>query len=436
MNNTMVRIKRLLLLCIVSIGVFCGQTVLATEVNESSLSTQDKNGLIEVKAWLGDSAKEGLQTYAINEQIILNIEVSTPRWLTGGTRIGSIEMPDVIVKQRNTLATNYTERRNGQTWSIQHWEITLYPQASGQYRLPPIAVGAQVSAPGGNNVRATLYTEPLSFMVNLPSVMLSDEVSWLAASDVSVQQDWTVMRGTDSRGVQDVSQTVLKVGDVVTRKVKVEGTDTLSVLIPPLIAPTLGDVQSYAQPDVLIDSQVRGKYISSREEEVTYVIQSGGEVTLSPIAMYWWNTKTKQLEVLQVEGRTFSVKHTFRSMLTQYGTVLFMVMVGLLGCGFGAREIRRFYTNRPLPLWLQFVRALKNKQWATARVLVYRKQRYLANQLELSRYCSESHWQKKSRAVQLNPPSRFMLISIWFQLKRPFKKRHLIPRALPLDKLA
>ncbi|MCV5803009.1 BatD family protein, partial [Escherichia coli] len=86
-------------------------------------------------------------SFSVNEQVILTIEVATPRWFTGGTRIGNIEIPNVIAKQRNQLATNFTEQKEGQTWSRQRWEVTLYPQASGDFVIPPVAVGVQVSAP-------------------------------------------------------------------------------------------------------------------------------------------------------------------------------------------------------------------------------------------------------------------------------------------------
>ncbi|MEZ9417534.1 hypothetical protein AB4189_25760, partial [Vibrio sp. 10N.286.49.E1] len=89
--------------------------------------------------------------------------VATPRWFTGGTRIGGIEIPNVIAKQRNQLATNYTERVGSITWSRQRWEVTLYPMTSGEFVIPTLPVRVQVSAPDGSNVGGTLYTQPIKF---------------------------------------------------------------------------------------------------------------------------------------------------------------------------------------------------------------------------------------------------------------------------------
>ena len=80
---------------------------------------------VTIKSWLSDSkinqsGDKKTPTYSINQQVILYIEVVTPRWFTGGTRIAPIEIPNVVAKQRNQLATNFTERRNGVTWTIRN----------------------------------------------------------------------------------------------------------------------------------------------------------------------------------------------------------------------------------------------------------------------------------------------------------------------------
>ncbi len=85
--------------------------------NAQDIQDLQRSDNVELLAWVG---KQGAGTdrkeapkFSVNEQVILYIEVATPRWFTGGTRIGSVEIPNVIAKQRNQLATNYTERKGG-----------------------------------------------------------------------------------------------------------------------------------------------------------------------------------------------------------------------------------------------------------------------------------------------------------------------------------
>ncbi|MGF1817472.1 BatD family protein, partial [Vibrio splendidus] len=186
-----------------------------------------KSGDVELIAWVGEKPKSGDKItptkVSVNEQVILNIEVATPRWLTGGTRIGSIEIPNVIAKQRNQLATNYTERVNGTTWSRQRWEVTLYPMTSGEFVIPTVPVRVQVSAPDGSNVGGKLYTQPIKFEASLPSGLLDNESFWFSATEVDTEQQW--QRSSEN----------LKVGDAITRTVTIKAKDSLSVLLPDVL---------------------------------------------------------------------------------------------------------------------------------------------------------------------------------------------------------
>ncbi len=85
--------------------------------NAQDIQDLQRSDNVELLAWVGKQGA-GADTkeapkFSVNEQVILYIEVATPRWFTGGTRIGSVEIPNVIAKQRNQLATNYTERKGG-----------------------------------------------------------------------------------------------------------------------------------------------------------------------------------------------------------------------------------------------------------------------------------------------------------------------------------
>ncbi|MCY9879345.1 hypothetical protein OTK59_22645, partial [Vibrio natriegens] len=91
----------------------CFFIVLTSFCTSGLVSAQDINQLqrnhdVEIKAWVGKATSNeenrNSPNFSVNEQVILTIEVATPRWFTGGTRIGSVEIPDVIAKQRNQLA--------------------------------------------------------------------------------------------------------------------------------------------------------------------------------------------------------------------------------------------------------------------------------------------------------------------------------------------
>ncbi|MCZ4308230.1 BatD family protein [Vibrio atlanticus] len=405
-----------------------------------------KSGDVELIAWVGEKPKSGDKItpakVSINEQVILNIEVATPRWLTGGTRIGSIEIPNVIAKQRNQLATNYTERVGGTTWSRQRWEVTLYPMTSGEFVIPTVPVRIQVSAPDGSNVGGTLYTQPIKFEASLPSGLLDNETPWFSATEVDVEQQW--QRSSEE----------LKVGDAITRTITIKAKDSLSVLLPDVLTnESTHQFQAYPQPNRLDDTQERGNYRSSRVEETVYVIQQGGEFTLPEFSFQWWDSKNQRLEKVVIKGEVFEAKHTVQSFIKAYMSVFITVGLALLVCIALIISVKRYYANRPTPSWLVLRRLLKQGNWAALRTFIYRQLRSETTQLELNKAQlskeqlgkanEQKRWLEDSEALQQGREDKNVFTRLWKSLRKlPSDKSnssnsrsifdHLkIPKALP-----
>ena len=400
-----------------------------------------KSGDVELIAWVGEKPKSGDKItptkVSVNEQVILNIEVATPRWLTGGTRIGSIEIPNVIAKQRNQLATNYTERVNGTTWSRQRWEVTLYPMTSGEFVIPTVPVRVQVSAPDGSNVGGTLYTQPIKFEASLPSGLLDNESPWFSATEVDIEQQW--QRSSEN----------LKVGDAITRTVTIKAKDSLSVLLPDVLNnESTQQYQAYPQPNRLDDTQDRGNYRSSRIEETVYVIQQGGEFTLPEFSFQWWDSKNQRLETVVIKGNVFEAKHTVQSFIKAYMSVFISVGLALLFSVACFVSVKRYYANRPTPGWLVLRRLLKQGNWPALRTFIYRQLRNETSQLELDKaqlgkLNGQKRWLEDSEALQQGREDKNVFTRLWKSLRKlPSDKsnssnsrsifdRLKIPKALP-----
>ncbi|MEZ8406847.1 BatD family protein [Vibrio splendidus] len=400
-----------------------------------------KSGDVELIAWVGEKPKSGDKItptkVSVNEQVILNIEVATPRWLTGGTRIGSIEIPNVIAKQRNQLATNYTERVNGTTWSRQRWEVTLYPMTSGEFVIPNVPVRIQVSAPDGSNVGGTLYTQSIKFEASLPSGLLDNESPWFSATEVDTEQQW--QRSSEN----------LKVGDAITRTVTIKAKDCLSVLLPDVLNnESTQQYQAYPQPNRLDDTQDRGNYRSSRIEETVYVIQQGGEFTLPEFSFQWWDSKNQRLETVVIKGNVFEAKHTVQSFIKAYMSVFISVGLALLFSVACFVSVKRYYANRPTPGWLVLRRLLKQGNWPALRTFIYRQLRNETSQLELNKaqlgkLNGQKRWLEDSESLQQGREDKNVFTRLWKSLRKlPSDKsnssnsrsifdRLKIPKALP-----
>ena len=379
-----------------AITLLLGTMLLAAMLLPATAAAQERAPAAQVtlKSWLKDQG-ENNAPYAVNQQITLYLELATNRWFTAGTRIGQFELPGVMVKQRSELATNFTQRRDGETWSHQRWELTLYPQQSGQFEIPAIAVRVTVAQPDGGSQPLTLTTRPQRFAAALPDPALTVGGRWLSASNLTLSQRW-------QNSADDQADGELRVGDAITRTVTASGQDTLSVLIPPLIPVIDNDerVQAYPAQARLDDSQERGEYLSSREDQTTYIVQRGGELTLPALELRWWNSQTRQLETLTLPGQTLRVRHTPASWLAAYWPRLAAGVGALALLVLMLLAIARYYRHRPRPLGWQYGAAIWRQQWGTVRVLAYRYLRARRGVLELGRVSRDPAWQQQQAAFQ------------------------------------
>ncbi len=419
-RNMGVLSKNLLALLLGCLGLFYVGASTAGDIHQLY-----RSGDVTMTAWVGKKtaqAKGEIPMFSVQEQIILTIEVGTPRWFTGGTRIGTVEIPNVIAKQRNQFATNFTERVEGVTWSRQRWEVTLYPQASGAFVIPPIAVGLDVSGPDGKKVQGTLHTQALKFKAQLPSGRLTNEGNWFSATDVKVEQSWSA------------SNDSLQVGDAITRSISVTAADSLSVLLPDLLRSSQNQfVTAYPQPDKLTDTQERGDYRSSRVEESVYVIQQGGEIAFPEYKVEWWNPETQQVESYLVAGRTFHAHHTVRSFVSTFAPQILTAISVVAASIAGGLCVRRHYRSRPLPEGYQFWLLVRSHRYPEAKVMLYKRLRINHGHLELSKYSDAPTWQKNQLDIQKSENNHILLIKLWRQLSKRVSvlSKVRIPKALP-----
>ncbi|MFB2863982.1 protein BatD, partial [Aeromonas sp. MdU4] len=244
-------------------------------------------------------------------------------------------------------------------------------------------------------------TRPQRFAAALPDPTLTVGVRWLSASNLTLSQRW-------QRSADDHAEEELKVGDAITRTVTASGQDTLSVLIPPLITPLADDerVQAYPAQPRLTDTQERGEYLSAREDQTTYIVQRGGELTLPALELTWWNSQTHRLETLNLPGQTLQVRHTPASWLAAYWPWLLGVTSGLVLLTLTMLAITRYYRHHPRPLAWQYGAAIWHQQWGVVRALAYRYLRSKQGTLELGRVSCDPAWQRQQTAFQQGPLDR------------------------------
>ena len=166
----------------------------------------------------------------------------------------------------------------------------------------------------------------------------------------------------------------IKVGDAITRTVTINADNSLSMLLPQVLKsePT-SQYQSYADPVSLSDSSERGRYQSSRQDKVVYVMQEGGNVQFPPLTVKWWNTNKQQVETVLLEGKTFHVTHTPRSFVKAYWSIFAYIAAVIVLIIAITVIVKRYLKSHEEPLAWQYRRSIWKKNFAQTRLLLYIK---------------------------------------------------------------
>ncbi|GIC76217.1 hypothetical protein FMO003_32750 [Moritella sp. F3] len=329
-----------------------------------AMTVQDllQQNKLQIKAWIEPSSENLDGTlksldiigseFAPRQQVDLYIQVKTDRWFAAGTYISPFSVDNSLVLQRNKLANNYAQREKGITWSIQEWQLTLYPQLSGEYIVPAIPVSVSIASAPGEKVTGHILTTPLSFNVALPDARLSEDVNWVAAPELTFSQEWNIEVNSE-----------LKVGDAITRTVTIAGRDTSIMLLPDFTPFQSDRVQSYRDKDNAQDSQNRDGFYASKTIIHTYIIQKNGQLDLPALSLLWWNTETQTLQPLTVSGGQWSVQHTPASFVRAYRIwILSCLIIGGLVI-YTAYRLWQQYQHAKLPYWLMFIVNVYRQQW-------------------------------------------------------------------------
>ncbi len=280
--------KRILQLMFAALALLLTCSASATP-NTPTLSDLQREGRLQLKAWIEP------QHAVARQQLNLQIEIATDRWFARGTEIGHIEVNDAIVMRRESFAVNATRRIDGETWSVQRWQIAIYPQHAGRYQIPAITVKLSIAGePGGSAIEGQLQTTPFTIDVAQPPGMAAD-AAWPATPQMTVEEQF------------DKPLDQLKPGDAVIRTIRITAADLPAMMLPALHAAAPDGLAAYPKTPQLTDRSHRGDYRAERLEQITYVAVNGGDFTLPARQYHWWNINTRQLETIELPAHTIHV---------------------------------------------------------------------------------------------------------------------------------
>jgi len=259
-------------------------TVSAQTVEE--LRDADK---LRMRTWI-----EPDKNIVAGQQLNLFIEIATDKWFSGGTRVGRFEVEDAIVLQREKFAVNSSRKELGQSWTVQMWTLTVYPQRSGLFEIPTIPIRVSIAGENLESIVGEIQTSPLSFTTHKPEELdIAD--NWVATTRFEVRESF-------NKPIEE-----LKTGDALVRTINMSADDLPAMMLPGFTAEEIPGLAIYRKPPKVNDKVNRGDYIAERTEILTYVFEQAGDYALPPRTFYWWNTASETVESIILSGHSLSV---------------------------------------------------------------------------------------------------------------------------------
>lgn len=229
---------------------------------------------------------------------------------------GGLSQPkiDNAVVEKLGDDARYQTQRNGRLYQVTERRYAIFPQQSGQVEIPATVFGANiVEQRGGYNFDPfnRFFAQPVTRPVRLRSATLRLQVrpkpmqftgtNWLPSQQLQLSQTWS----------SDPTQ--FKVGEPITRTVRIEAVGLTAAQLPSLDAPSGSSLKAYPDQPSLETKSDGNNLLGVRIEKSAIVPTHAGNVTIAAVEVPWWNTKTDRMEIARLPAQVITVAATLAS---------------------------------------------------------------------------------------------------------------------------
>jgi hypothetical protein len=222
---------------------------------------------------------------------------------------------DVLVQQVGA-DRNRTLEKNGRQYEVVERHYALFPQKSGELKIPGAQLAGQVvtrlrpdrpatdpfadlfGAAGGLAGTKPIRVHGDDVVLNVrPQPGGVDGRYWLPAQNLTITENWH----------PDAAE--LHVGDPITRDLHMRAEGLTAAQLPDLSAllKLPAGLKAYPDQAKLANSSQGDVVIGKRDQSVAMIADQAGTFELAPLRLTWWDTKTNQPREVTLPGRTLKI---------------------------------------------------------------------------------------------------------------------------------
>jgi hypothetical protein len=229
--------------------------------------------------------------YRVGSTLRLEVDLLSNTWFTQAPQPADLQLAGALVSPPNGQADKLSLQRDGESWFGLRLSYLISPTTVGEFNIPALTFKLQV---GQAQAPITVQSAAQHFSA---SAATSDGAQALLLSAQQLRFSQVVTP----------SATPLRVGDSLTRLLRVEADGAQAMLIPPAEFSRPSGLKAYPQMPVvstLDDGRgaIRGGH---REDSISYIIEQPGHYQLPAMHLQWWDSHTASLRSADVAAVSF-----------------------------------------------------------------------------------------------------------------------------------
>ena len=257
-----------------------------SEPSQVRITTQDHQKIASESQGVLLSGEVSQNNPFINEQVIYTVK------LYSSQRLLEAEYQPPQIKDALLIplgeGRRYHSTLNDREYAVDEQQYAIFPQKSGELSLSPPTLNALVYDAIPRRIQ--LKAKPVKL-----TVKPSTHPHWLPAKQVTLTQRF------------DVSTSKLPKGDTVVRTITLEAVGVPAQLLPTIDIKSGKQFRVYPEKPTAQNTLRQQELVGTSSMNVTYVLNQAGRITLPPIKLAWFNTKTGQPETATLPERTLTV---------------------------------------------------------------------------------------------------------------------------------
>ena len=244
-----------------------------------------------LRARIGDVPEQAVW---VGQQVPFAVVLSLDTRPKGAPRFEVPDVPGGILLAVPGSPVYGSERREGIAFTTWRYSFAFYPHRSGTHVIPSIRARVHLAQGDGSVVQLTADTEAFTVEAKWPAGA-TGLATLISTSRLEATESWAP-EGTE-----------LRVGDAVTRTIRLSAPDVLGMGFPAIAFTPVDGVGVYPKAPEITDKTYRGDITGKRVETVVYLCERAGDITLPGLVIPWFDLAAGELKRVTFPPRLLKV---------------------------------------------------------------------------------------------------------------------------------